>query len=303
MSDKVEDRDGTFAWAKECPDRYDITLYFSDGTRYSLEKYIKEIICFDAEYYKKTLLDYIWSKPKELEKFLNGQALDNLVDIKIKDKRDLMEETLQRFVDRSVSKVLNTEISSNKEKQTKAPETEGHIKVKNEVVHYLNSIGIEAYPEVVFYENALSDYYKWQREERRKKSDADGIFGYGNVGFGNYKQEYGQQIRVDVGGWISDSGINFDYPVIAVEIMKSSNLRDEIIGLQKLHGLNTVYAIIIDVFGELTGQINNIPIVSLELFKEGISKRIDLIKSAIREGKTANEIFELGKKYNVGKLR
>lgn len=67
MSDRVEDRDDTFQWGKECPDRYDITLYFSNDNRYIPPKYVKEIICSFAELNKMTLEDYIWSKPKELK--------------------------------------------------------------------------------------------------------------------------------------------------------------------------------------------------------------------------------------------
>ncbi|MEM0134683.1 MAG: hypothetical protein QXU18_05565 [Thermoplasmatales archaeon] len=302
MSDKVEDRDGTFGWSKECPDRYDITLYFSNGIEYPLPKYVKKIVCTYAELKKMKLSDYIWSNPEELEKLLYNQTLDNLIDVKIKDKNDLMEETLQRFVDNSVNKYLHKQGNLRGSKQLKLPESMGHVKVKNEVVEYLISMGMEAYPEIVFYENAPNNYYTWQREERRGKIYADGVFGYGSVEFGKYKQEYGQQIRVDVGCWISDSDGKFDFPIIAVEIMKSSNLRDEITGLKKIHGLHVVYAVVVDAFGQLNGQINGIPVVSMEGFKNGIRKRIDLVKSAIREGKTTNEIFELGRRYNTGKL-
>ncbi len=80
---------------------------------------------------------------------------------------------------------LNTRVKS--KKNLKLPESQGHIQIKNEVVDYLRTIGIEAYPEVVFYENTLGDFYEWQRQEHRKNPDSDGIFGYGGVGFGNYK--------------------------------------------------------------------------------------------------------------------
>lgn len=148
-----------------------------------------------------------------------------------------MENTFQRFVDRSVNKYLNTNTGTYHNTQTKLPESKGHIQIKNQVVGYLKQIGVEAYPEVVFYENAGYDFYDWQRQQLRNKSDIDGSFGYGNVSFGHYTQDYGQQIRVDVAGWIDDFYGKFKYPVVAVEVMKSSKLQEEIIGLNKIHGL------------------------------------------------------------------
>lgn len=302
MSDRIEDRDASFAWGKECPDRYEIVLYFSNGVEYDVPKYVKEIICSYAELNKKTLKDYIWSKPKELQGLFYNQTMDELVDVRINDKNDYMEKTLQRFVDGSVNKYLDKKSKNVAKGQAKLPESQGHIRVKNGVVEYLKSLGIEAYPEIVFYENALSDYYKWQSDERRSKPDDDGVFGYGSVGFGNFKQKYGQQIRADVAGWIDNPNGRFDYPIIAVEVMKSSNLREEILNLKKIHGTSAVYTVIVDVYGELYGTINNIPIVSVEGLKKGIPKRIELVREAISAGKTNNEIFDIGTRFNVGKL-
>ena len=291
MSDRVEDRDENWSW--ECPDRYDITLYFSDGELYNIPKYVKKTICIFAERYKMTLMDYILSKPKWLTESHNIN-LDSLVDVKIKDKNDLMESTLQRFVDRSVNK-LSKKIGTYPDTQTKLPESQGHFQIKNDIVQYLKRIGVEAYPEAVFYENAQYDFYDWQRQELRNKPDADGIFGYGNVGFGHYKQDYGQQIRVDVAGWIDDSYGKFEYPVVAVEVMKSSKLQEEIIGLKKIHSSSVVYAIVVDALGRMNGQINGIPVVSLDAFKNGIVRRIEMVKNAIKEGKRLNEIFDIGR--------
>ena len=307
MSGEVEDMDGSFRWAKECPGRYEITLYFSDGGSYTLPKTVKEIICTYAEIKRITLEDYIWTKPKELKELIfihtnNNQTLDSLVDVKVSDKNDYMENTLQRLVDRSVNKYLNKKTRNSSATQTRLPESQGHIQIKNEIVQYLKQIGVETYPEVVFYENARYDFYDWQKQELRNKSDADGIFGYGNVGFGHYKQEYGQQIRVDVAGWIDNSYGKFEYPVVAVEVMKSSKLQEEIIGLNKIHGSNAVYAIVVDAFGKMGGQINGIPVVSLATFKNCIADRIEMVKNAIKEGKKHNEIFDIGMKFNTCKL-
>lgn len=192
--------------------------------------------------------------------------------------------------------------NGNKKSDKRAPESKGHALVKNDAVEFLRSLGLEAYPEVVFYDGKVSsDFYEWQRNERRKNSGADGIFGYGSVGFGNYKPEYGNQIKSDVGGWI-DGSLNFKYPIVSVEVMKSSNLREEVIKLNKIQDLYSVFTVIVDAFGELTGTVNNTPVVSLEGFKKGIPKRIELVKEAIVSGKSENEIFEIGRKLNVGKV-
>ncbi len=302
MSDRVEDRDGSFAWGKKCPDRYEIVLYFSNGVEYDVPKYVKEIICSYAELNKKTLKDYIWSKPKELQGLFYNQTTDDLVDVKINDKNDYMEKTLQRFADRTANRYLDKKSKTIAKGQVKLPESEGHIKVKNDIVEYLKTLGIEPYPEIVFYENALSDYYTWQRDERRSKPDADGVFGYGGVGFGNFKQKYGQQIRADVAGWLGNPDGRFNYPILAVEVMKSSNLREEILNLKKIHGSSAVYTVIVDVYGELYGTINNIPIVSMKDFEKGIPKQIELVRDAIIAGKSEHEIFDIGRKFNTGKL-
>lgn len=302
MSDRVEDRDNSFAWGKECPDRYDIRLYFSNGSEYVAPKFVKEIICTYAELKKVTLEDYIWSKPKELQDVLYNGTLNDIVDVRISDKNDYMESTLQRFVDRSVNKYFNKKTKYTPKTQTKLPESQGHIQIKNDVVSYLMDIGLEAYPEVVFYESAPSDFYSWQRHERRKRAGSDGIYGFGNVGFGNYRQEYGQQVRVDVAGWMDDSYGKFEFPIIAVEVMKSSSLREEVIGLNSLVSKrNVVYAIVVDAYGQMDGQVNGIPVVPFKDFKNGISKRIDLVKEALKEGKSYDEIFEIGRKFNSRK--
>ena len=211
-------------------------------------------------------------------------------------------QELMDFAKKQIKRQYGQKAKIRNEAQAKLPESQGHVYIKNEVVNYLKEIGIEAYPEIVFYENALSDFYEWQKQERRRKPDADGVFGYGSVGFGNYKQKYGQQIKVDVAGWISDLYGKFDYPIIAVEVMKSSNLREEIIGLNKIHGLSVVYTIVVDALGQLNGQINGTPVVSLDVFKSGIIKRIEKVKGAIKEGRKSNEIFEIGRNFNIGKL-
>lgn len=302
MRDNMNKGNGSFEWSKECPDRYEITLYFSGGDIYEMPKYIKKIICTYVEAENKKLEDYIWEKPKELQKFIDKKKLDNLVDVKINDKTDYMKKTLQRFVDRSVNRYLDKKKENTQEGQMKLPESNGHMGIKNAVVEYLRSIGIETYPEVVFYENASRDYYKWQREQRRNKSYADGIFGYGNVGFGKYEEKYGKQIRVDVAGWISGSNISFDYPIISVEVMKSSNLRDEITNLSTIFSRYSVFVAVVDAMGELSGVINNIPVTSLETFKKEAIKRLKLVREAIIAEKNENEIFNIGKKYNSNKM-
>ncbi len=299
MSDRVEDRDENFSYT--CPDRYDIVLYFSNREKYNVPKYVKKSICLYAQLSKKTLKDYIWSKPKELQDILPDQRMEKLVDVKIYDKNDYMEKMLQRIVGTSVNRYLNQNSRNPSKRQAKLPESKGHVTIKNEVVEYLRSLDVESYPEIVFYENAFADYYQWEIEERRSNSNADGIFGYGSVGYGNFKQRYGRQIRVDVAGWISNPDGQFNYPVIAVEVMKSSNVRKEILNLKRIYGSSVVYAVIIDVYGELYGTINNIPIVPLNIFKKGIRKRIELVKEAIMAGKDEQEIFAIGGKFNSGK--
>lgn len=302
MSDRIEDRDGTFRWAKECPDRYEVTLYFSNDDSYTAPKYVKEIICTDAEKNKMTLKDYIWTKPKELERLLYNRTLDNLVDVKVYDKNDYMEHTLQRFVDRSVKKYLDKKNTNYSSKQKKLPESQGHIQIKQELVEYLRRNGIEAYPEVVFYENAPAEFYAWQRQELRSKSNIDGIFGFGNVGFGHYKQNYGQQVRVDVAGWIDDPHGKFNHPVIAVEVMKSSNLREEIMGLRKILG-SVIYAVVVDAVGLMRGQVNGIPVIPHSVFQSGvILKLIEMVRVDIMRNESPDRILDLGKKFNIDKL-
>ena len=129
-----------------------------------------------------TLVDYIWSKLKWLQDNHNI-SFDNLVDIKIEDKNDLMDSNLHSLVDRSINKV-NKKIGIYPNNQPKLPESLGHIQIKNEIVQNLKGIGIDTYPEVVYYENEQNDFYNWQRQELRNKLDGDGILGYGNVSFG-----------------------------------------------------------------------------------------------------------------------
>lgn len=304
MSDRIEDRDGTFRWAKECPDRYEITLHFSDGGSYNAPKYVKEIICSYAEINKMTLEDYIWTKPKELQGLLYNRTLDNLVDVKVSDKNDYMENTLQRFVDRSVRKYLDKKTMNNSGTQTKLPESQGHVQTKKEIIDYLRKMGVEAYPEVVFYENAPMEFYAWQRQELSGKSNVDGTFGFGNVGFGHYKQSYGSQIRVDVAGWIDDPHGKFQFPVIAVEVMKSSKLQEEILGLGKIFGSSVVCAVVVDAMGLMKGQVNGIPVVPLNELKDDITlmKAITTIRLDIRRNDDPNNIFDIGKKFGIGKL-
>ena len=72
--------------------------------------------------------------------------------------------------------------------------------------------------------------------------------------------------------------------------------------LKKIHESSAVYTAIVDVYGELYGTINNIPIVSMEGFEKGIPKRIELVRDAIIAGKSEHEIFDIGRKFNTGKL-
>lgn len=110
-------------------------------------------------------------------------SFDNLADVKIEDKNDLMDSNLHSLVDRSINKV-NKKIGIYPNNQPKLPESLGHIQIKNEIVQNLKGIGIDTYPEVVYYENEQNDFYNWQRQELRNKLDGDGILGYGNVSFG-----------------------------------------------------------------------------------------------------------------------
>ncbi|MCL5989794.1 MAG: hypothetical protein M1166_05650 [Candidatus Thermoplasmatota archaeon] len=284
----------------------DIYVSFPDGQTYPVYKTWIDLLC-------KQMAGEGYQNVEDVEEWImNGCTLQDLSNylglIETPKERPLevkvvwLGQEMMNFAKRVVKDKyrLNTRVKS--EKYRKLPESQGHIRVKNEVVDYLKTIGIEAYPEVVFYENALSDFYDWQRKELRSKLDADGIFGYGNVGFGHYKQDFGQQLRVDVAGWIDDSYGKFEYPIVAVEVMKSSKLQEEIMGLNKIHGSSVVYAIVVDALGLMNGQINGIPIVSLDAFKNGIVKRIEMVKNAIKEGKRLNEIFDIGRKFNTGKL-
>ncbi len=54
--------------------------------------------------------------------------------------------------------------------------------------------------------------------------------------------------------------------------------------------------------GQMNGQINGIPVVPIDVFKNGIVKRIEMVKNAIKEGKRLNEIFDIGRKFNTSKL-
>ena len=106
------------------------------------------------------------------------------------------------------------------EKQTQLPESQAHLRIKNEIVNYFKEIGVEAYSEFVFYVKALSDFYEWEKQEKRRNPYS--------IILGHYKPGYGQEIRVDVAGFVDDSRGKFAYPVVAVEVMQSSNLRDVI---------------------------------------------------------------------------
>ena len=63
-----------------------------------------------------------------------------------------MKQTLERLVDHSVRKYMNhnSKPKSNVN-QLREPESQGHIGIKNDIVKFLRSIGVEAYPEIVFY--------------------------------------------------------------------------------------------------------------------------------------------------------
>lgn len=288
----------------ECADRYEITLIASDGSRFLIPKYVMKNICTYMNIAKMEPYDYIFAKPRELRDNLaySNFELDKLVDVKVIDKRSELDRPLQRFVDRSVQKYMSKQNSGRPNLRKKPPESKGHALVKNEIVEFLRSLAMEAYPEVVFYDGKVyGDFYEWQRNERRKNPDADGVFGYGSVGFGNYKPEYGGQIKCDVAGWVGNS-LNFIYPIVSVEVMKSSNLREEVVNLNKIHGLYSVFTVIVDALGGLTGMVNNTPIVSLEGFKKGMPKRIRLAREAISAGKNEHEIFEIGRRFNVGSL-
>ncbi len=302
MVDERDEMDGSFRWSGECPDRYEITLKFSNGLVYPLQKYVKEILCSEVEHARTTIKDYIWQKSENARRLLEDMGrynLDELVDVVVEDRNQVMDRTIQRFVDRSVKKYMKKKNTINTNESKKPPESEGHISVKNQVVEFLRGIGIEAYPEVVFYTGKVyADYYEWQRTERRKETSLDGIFGYGNVGFSKYKPEFGNQIKADVAGWLDES-FKFKYPVIAVEVMKSSNLREEIVNLNEIHGVSCVFAVVVDALGKLHGAINNIPVVSLEEFKRGFVTRLNLVKESLTEGKSESEIFNIGKKNNA----
>jgi hypothetical protein len=287
-------------------DIVDIYVSFPNGQTYQVLKTWIDLLC-------KQMAGKGYQNVKDVEEWImNGCSFEDLrnyiglmeipkqrpVDVRIIWRGEELANFSKRVIKGRYG--LNTRVKS--EKNVRLPESQGHIRIKNEVVDYLRKIGIEAYPEVVFYENALSDFYDWQRKELRSKSDADGIFGYGSVGFGNFKQKYGQQIRADVAGWISNPDGRFNYPIIAVEVMKSSSLREEILNLKKIHGLSAVYTVIVDVYGELYGTINNIPIVSMKDFEKGIPKRIELVRDAIIARKSEHEIFEIGRKFNAVKL-
>lgn len=303
MRDEGEEMDGTFRWASECRDRYEITLLASDGNRFLIPKYVMKTICTYMEIAKMAPYDYIFSKPKELRDVLSYSNfdLDRLVDVRIVDTNEQMDRNMQRFVDKSVEKYMKRNVPKNRGTQ-KPPESKGHALIKTEIVEFLNGINIESYPEVVFYNGrVLKDFYEWQRAERKSKGNVDGIFGYGNVGYGNYKQDYGRQIKVDVAGWV-DEKYKFQYPIVAVEVMKSSNLREEINNLQEIHGVSSVFTVVVDAFGELNGTINNTPVVSVDNFKKGIMKRLELVKEALKAGKSESEIFEIGQSLNVGKI-
>ena len=287
-------------------DIVDIYVSFPNGQTYQVLKTWIDLLC-------KQMAGKGYQNVEDVEEWIvNGCSFEDLsnylsltkipkerpVDVRVVWRGQELMDFAKRVVKDKYG--LNTRVKS--KKNVKLPESQGHIRIKNEVVDYVRTIGIEAYSEVVFYENALGDFYEWQRQERRKNPDSDGIFGYGSVGFGNYKQNYGQQIRVDVAGWINDTYGKFEYPVLAVEVMKSSKLQEEIMGLNKIHGLSVVYAIVVDALGQMNGQINGIPVVPLDVFKIGIVKRIEMVKNTIKGGKKPNEVFDIGRKFNTGKL-
>lgn len=66
--------------------------------------------------------------------------------------------------------------------------------------------------------------------------------------------------------------------------------------------MSVVYGIVVDALGLMNGQLNGIPVVSLNTFKNGIATRIEMVKNAINEGKKLSEIFDIGRKFNTGKL-
>ena len=287
-------------------DIVDIYVSFPNGGTHQILKIWIDLLC-------KQMAGKGYQNVKDVKEWImNGCSFEDLrnymslmeipkqrpVDVRIVWRGDELANFSKRVIKGRYG--LNTRAKS--EKNVRPPESQGHIRVKEEVVKCLREIGIEAYPEVVFYENALSDFYEWQRKKLGSKSDADGIFGYGNVGFGHYKQYYGQQVRVDVAGWLDDSYGKFEYPVVAVEVMKSSKLQEEIMGLKKIHGLSVVYAVVVDALGLLNGQLNGIPVAPLDAFKNGIIWRIEMVKNSIKEGKRFSEILDIGRKFNIGKL-
>lgn len=89
----------------------------------------------------------------------------------------------------------------------------------------------------------------------RNRKNSEGIFDFDNVGSGHYKVKCGQQIWVDDAGWIDESYGKFQYLVLAVEIMMSSNLRGEISGLKKIKALYAAYVLDIDASGNLNRQL------------------------------------------------
>lgn len=298
-------------WGYGCRDDIeDIRVSFPDGTATNILKTMIDLMCKEMtnEGYQNVEDVKEWLQTRcSLERLYLYLGLLNIptqrpVDVDIKWRGQELRDFAKKQIKRQIEHQYGPGMKIRDEAQARLPESRGHIYVKNEVVNFLKEIGIEAYPEVIFYENALRDFYEWQRQERRKNPDADGLFGYGSVGFGNYKQKYGQQIRVDVAGWISGSYGRFGYPLIAVEIMKSSNLREEIAGLRKIHGLSAVYTVVIDALGQLNGELNGIPVVGLNVFKKGIVKRIEKVRDAINENRNFNEIFEIGRMFNGGRL-
>lgn len=306
MSDWIGEEDESLRSPKDCRDRFEITLRFSDANKYTLNKDEKEITCRFAELARIDLnrngiKDYLLSRPDFLRRFVEigsttGISCDKLVDVEITDKMDYYRKTLQRFAKRPLTQTqFQWGDAVTVKKRTSPSESDSHKMVKSQTTSFLEEIGIEAYTEVVFYPNAGEDFYKWQRRERRQHPDKE------TVAYRNSKEKFGRQIEVDVTGWLGEA-YKFQYPVVAIEVMKSSNLRDEVNNLMEIWGRGTVFSAVVDVYGELGGQINNIPIIPLEIFESGIPKRIQLIKEAIGAGKSQKEIFELGKKYNVGKL-
>ena len=115
--------------------------------------------------------------------------------------------------------------------------------------------------------------------------------------------------RVGVAGWPDESYVKLEYQTVAVEAMKSSKLKAEIMGLKKIHVLSAVYAVDVDAFGPMNGQINGIPIVSLDAFRNGIVRRIEMAKNAIKERKNSTKflmlegnltrVHQIGNKRNI----